>query len=192
MRYERILLTAFEPWADERVNSSWIAIEPLEGQTLHAAKVKAISLPVDRQSSLRLLREAAHAFKPDAIVAFGMLRKERGIWRVEILARNRDQDAPIEKDGPAIVPTGLPAARIRGKLSDAGLQAEFSENAGDFVCNHLFYRMMLLAESGALPAAAGFVHVPPPERAEDGTIENEGELQEGAHAVVEALAAPRF
>ena len=59
MRYERILLTAFEPWADEPVNSSWLAIESLEGQTLHGAKIKAVSLPVDRASSLRLLREAA-------------------------------------------------------------------------------------------------------------------------------------
>ena len=51
MRLARILLTAFEPWADQKINSSWTAIEPLEGETVHGAKLKAISLPVDRDST---------------------------------------------------------------------------------------------------------------------------------------------
>lgn len=198
MRFERVLVTAFEPWDDQPLNSSWVAVEPLEGQVVHGAKVKAVSLPVNRASCVRLLREAATAFRPDVVVSFGMTRRERGIWRVEILARNRDRLAagaepvPIEKEAPRFLPTGLPAARIRGKLVEAGLPAEFSEDAGDFVCNHLFFRMMLLAEAGELPPMCGFIHVPPPELADDGGVQNESLLQEGARVVVEAITAPRI
>ena len=180
---ERILVSGFEPWERHLVNTSWLAVEALEGATILGARVKAISLPVDWESAPRLLREASDAFRPDAIVTFGMVTKGPSLWRVELVARDRGGAKGIPEGAPPgeILPSGLPVARIQGRLLEAGLDVQFSEDAGTFVCNHLFYKSMEMAHSGELPAATGFIHVP---------AEDTGQLQDGARLVLEAIVAP--
>lgn len=65
---------------------------------------------------------------------------------------------------------------------------ELSENAGRFVCNHLFFESLRAAESGRLPPFTGFVHVPPPvfKDGQDSPV-NLDPLHEGARLVVEAV-----
>ena len=44
-------------------------------------------------------------------------------------------------------------------LREAGIPIVRSDDAGDYLCNLLFYRLIEFAEAGG-PRVAGFVHVP--------------------------------
>lgn len=190
----RLLVTAFEPWEEFKVNSSALAVEPLHGIDIGGIRLQAKVLPVDWERAPRLLLEAAAEFRPDAVVCFGMLSRGPSVWRVELVAHNHDgrpgRDlAPLDDRLPRILPTGLPAARILGRLMHYGLPAELSESAGDFLCNHVFFHALKAAEEGTLPPTTGFVHVPPPQFKEDepGVVTNLDPLHEGARLVAEAV-----
>lgn len=196
LRDTRILVTAFEPWADKPVNSSQVAVEGLDGQIVGGSLVRVRSLPVEWEEAPRLLLETIAEVEPSAIVCFGMHKGD--VWRVEMLAHNRDvrgegaAETAIVEEAPWVLPTGLPVAAILGKLLDAGLPARPSEDAGVFLCNHAFYWTMHAVQEGAAPHVSGFVHVPAAELVErDGVREcrNAELLQEGARLVVETVAA---
>ncbi|HVO31650.1 MAG TPA: hypothetical protein VMV18_12975 [bacterium] len=190
----RLLLTGFAPWDEFKVNSSALAVEPLDGIDIGGIRLQSKVLPVDWERAPAALFDAAEEFRPDAVVCFGMLSRGPNVWRVELVAHNHDgrpgRDlAPLDTRLPRILPTGLPAARILGRLMHFGLPAELSETAGDFLCNHVFFHAMKAAEEGRLPPVTGFVHVPPPQFAEDdpGVVANLDPLHEGARLVAEAV-----
>ena len=63
---------------------------------------------------------------------------------------------PSEPEGP--IPTRLPLEKIGEALRKDGYEVRTSDDAGGYLCNHLFYELM-----SRLPPdkVAGFVHVPP-------------------------------
>ncbi len=109
--------------------------------------------------------------KPDAIVAFGLSAKATG-FTLESTAHNRfglgRPDASgtpppgdkINDDGPADYRSQLPLREIASTLMRADLPVDRSDDAGDYVCNMLFYRLMAHVEATGAPRIAGFVHVP--------------------------------
>ncbi len=137
---DRILVTGFAPWDTHRVNSSAVAIEPLDGIEIGGIRLKTAVLPVDFDACVAALLDAAAAFEPDAVISFGMLSTGPDVWRVELLAHNvdgrvsaasgaspvprgsgrRDGNRALDNALPRILPTGLPAARIFGRLLEAG------------------------------------------------------------------------
>lgn len=110
------------------------------------------------------------AVKPDAAVGFGLSARADGI-QLESTARNRQAtDRPdsngscaaasqLTPDGAAMLPTRLPFAEIVTALQAARIPLGRSDDAGDYICNLLFYRLMAYAATHG-PAVAGFVHVP--------------------------------
>jgi pyroglutamyl-peptidase len=192
----KVLVTAFEPWGPHPVNSSAIAVAPMDGQTLRGALVKTAVLPVDRKKATNALFAAIGEQRPDAVISFGMLSTGPAVFRVELVAQNRDlpengDPATILPDAPPVISTGLPAARIHRKLIEANLAAEYSENAGGFVCNHLFFRLVHAASLGQAPITAGFIHVPAYVDPDiEGSCANRQELEDGAWIAVEATIAP--
>ena len=108
--------------------------------------------------------------RPDAVVSFGLSAKAKGIT-LESTARNRVaterpdftgacsvSDCAVDS-GAEILPTRLPLRDISERLYDAGIPIGRSDDAGDYLCNLLFYRLMDFAEAGG-PKVAGFIHVP--------------------------------
>src|SRR3954467_13190871 len=85
---DRLLVTGFSPWGEHRVNSSALAIEPLDGIEIGGIQLKCIVLPVDFDASIRALLDAAETFQPDAVISFGMLSTGPDRWRVELVAAN--------------------------------------------------------------------------------------------------------
>ena len=59
----------------------------------------------------------------------------------------------------ATYPTRLPIDDISAALKAAGIPVNPSDNAGDYLCNLTFYRLIERAERGG-PQIVGFVHVP--------------------------------
>ena len=113
--------------------------------------------------------------------------------RVETLARNHcgearpdaagaDRTGPaISAHGPAVAPATIPAQAMVAAIAAEGLPVEMSQDAGDYLCNFVFYR--LVTEVASTPAA--FLHVPPV--GVDGAAPSLDDLERGAKAVATAL-----
>jgi pyroglutamyl-peptidase len=167
-----ILATGFGvfPGAPENP-TAWVMqeIERLGWQPDGAQLVTRI-LPVRFDLWDAELRPLLASARPDAVVAFGLSAKTNGIT-LESTARNRvamerpdftgacsASDCAVDK-GAEILPTRLPLRDISERLREAGIPIVRSDDAGDYLCNLLFYRLMDYAEAGG-PQVAGFVHVP--------------------------------
>ncbi len=76
---------------------------------------------------------------------------------------------PILPAGPEALSSTLPVDRLALRLSENGLPAVVTEDAGDYLCNHALYRSLLRERESARPRGVGFLHVPSlPEQVGDG------------------------
>jgi pyroglutamyl-peptidase len=169
---ERVLLvTAFEPFGGAKVNASWEATKDLDGTVIEGHRVHVVRLPVVYDEMAKPLEDAIAKHRPDVVVSFGV---GHPIVRVERTARNgyhpqrpldnakkpppRDRIAPEGADSYA---TGLPADAIVAALRAEKIGAEPSDDAGGYLCNECFYRLMAWKGAGGdAPAVRGFVHLP--------------------------------
>lgn len=160
-----ILLTGFEPFGIHNLNPSWEGIKPLHGQSIGGFVLRSLLLPVLYTEAPRLLKNSVLRENPAAVISFGACRGE--MVRLERLARNRTGSladnggsslpGPIVAGGAETLSTTLPLADIEAALSLAGFSSEYSDDAGDYLCNHIFYS---LREDAAIPCT-GFIHLPP-------------------------------
>jgi pyroglutamyl-peptidase len=117
------------------------------------------------------------SLKPSALVMLG-LAGESSRLRFERLAHNmdqaelRDNDAeqrllvPIVPAAPDSYESTLPLERFAARVQALGCPHEFSDWAGSFVCNHVFFRARHHVELNKLETRCGFLHVPPAPPAE--------------------------
>ena len=62
----------------------------------------------------------------------------------------------IDPLGPATRASGLPLAAIAAALATEGLAHDWSDSAGDYMCNLVFYRCRIARPD----APTGFIHLP--------------------------------
>src|SRR5207244_7406259 len=67
---------------------------------------------------------------------------------------------PIVPDGPESLTATLPLAEMLDALEQCNVNAVISDDAGGYVCNHVFYTARHVIESESLPIRCGFIHVP--------------------------------
>lgn len=163
-----ILLTGFQPFGDNAVNPTALLMERLAGEP---GVVTAV-LPVEYDSCGAAFAALVEEHGPAAALCFGLAGNSDYI-KVERLAWNRDEsdkpdnagvvrtDHTIEPNGPTAYGSALPIPMVMRELAIAGLPVTFSDFAGGFVCNHLFYRARHLIETRGLDLPMGFIHLPP-------------------------------
>ena len=200
----RILVTGFGPFPGAPENPTEWLIGALRdtglarqfGERLHLEV-----LPVEYSAAAQRLEEMGEAFAPDIAIHFGLAQSAQG-FRLERLARNanmadRPDNAGAEAPAPVIsepggdIPSALPLQEIAERLANENLPVEWSDDAGGYLCNYVFY----LACSADLcttlnPAMAGFVHVPLLDRQKGEGQEGlasltEGKLLRGALSIIE-------
>jgi pyrrolidone-carboxylate peptidase/GNAT superfamily N-acetyltransferase len=159
-------------------------------------------LPTEFGAAAARLAEAIAAEGPDAVVMLGVAGP--GPLRLERLARNASRegrpDAAGRCQGPGAILEGAPAAyastlplgALFRALEAAGLPAAWSDDAGGYVCNDLFFRIRHDREQAGAATPCGFLHLPPAAGDEAGTAA-EGRLsletmERGVRAVLETLA----
>jgi pyroglutamyl-peptidase len=166
----KALVTGFEPFDRDTINPSWAAVSLLK-KRYGGLQVHTAELPCSFAHSGPRLREAIEATKPDIVLATGLAggRAELCLERVAINvqdARIRDNDGkqpidkPVVKGGAAAHFASLPVKACVAEMRKAGLPAAVSNTAGTFVCNHIFYVLMDIAQSHPIPIRGGFLHVP--------------------------------
>jgi len=133
--------------------------------------VHTTQLPTSYAHSAGVLRAAIEEVKPEIVLCVGQAggRTDLCLERVAINvqdARIRDNDGkqpidkPVVKDGPAAHFATLPIKACVAEMRKAGLPAAVSNTAGTFVCNHIFYALMDIAQSHPIPMRGGFLHIP--------------------------------
>ena len=167
-----MLVTGFEPFGGDRLNPSWMAAQALHGRVVDGHRVVAARLPTVFGQAMDELAAALDHAKPVLVIGLGLAagRSAISFERVAINvndARIPDNagaqpiDTPVVPGGPAAYFSSLPIKAMRQALLDQGINAEVSQTAGTFVCNHVFYGLMhLLAQPQHTGVRGGFVHVP--------------------------------
>lgn len=165
------LLTGFQPFGGAKRNPSWETVRKLNGETVAGYKVVSVELPVVYDEMEAPLIDAIKVNKPAMIICFG---QGGDVLSLEQTARNGYHPAKppdnlgkppprtqIVPDGPAEKPSTLPVEEIMKSLKEAKIGAQSSTDAGGYLCNECFYRLMTFAKEGADGIQArGFVHVP--------------------------------
>jgi pyroglutamyl-peptidase len=167
---QTILLTGFEPFDQDLVNSSWEAVRQLDGMQLDDdVQIVARRLPCAFATAGEYLTQLIAELSPVMVIATGLGpgRSDVSIERVAINvndARIPDNlgaqpiDTAVVVGGPAAYFTTLPIKAMVKAMRQAGVAASVSQTAGTFVCNQVFYRLQHLLAGTAV--RSGFIHVP--------------------------------
>jgi len=161
------VLFGFEPFGDEPVNPSGVAVQALHGRQFHGVRVESVVLPVVYDAAFPLLQRVLEAGMPRAVMGVGQGKDN---FRIETLARNHVGERPdnggapravsvVDANAPEHVATSWRADLVlRAVAAAAGtVPVGMSDNAGDFLCNHTLFRLLSFLD-GQTPA--GFLHVP--------------------------------
>jgi pyroglutamyl-peptidase len=168
-----ILATGFSEFPDAPENPTAWAIGELEREAWRpagarlATRVLSVRYDLWDEEVVPLLDREP----PDAVIAFGLSAKAVG-FTLESTARNQlglgrldaagacASSDKIHTHGPATQYSRLPLRKIASALQRHAIPCVASDDAGDYICNLLFYRLMTRAATAGAPETAGFIHVP--------------------------------
>jgi pyroglutamyl-peptidase len=172
-RFPTVLVTGFAPFAGAAINPSWMAAQALHGRLVAGHRLIGAQLPTVFGDSLQRLRELLHRHRPALVVCTGQAggRAALSLERIAVnvndahIADNagaQPVDTPVVPGGPAAYFTSLPIKAMLVSLIAEGINAEVSQTAGTFVCNHVFYGLMheLATRHELGRPRGGLIHVP--------------------------------
>jgi pyroglutamyl-peptidase len=170
------LLTGFGPFQSVVSNPSerlttYFDTHPVPGHTLTTRIV-----PVSFREAPGIIEQAiaaggAEGQPFDFILMLGVAAR-RPHWSVECVGRNHstitvaDSDNclwPYEcivADAPEMLPATVPITDLVSALEAADLPTIASDNAGDYLCNHLLFWTLSHLQVRNHSARAGFLHIP--------------------------------
>ena len=166
----KILVTGFDPFGGETVNPALEAVKSLPSE-IHGAEVHWVAIPTVFYKAAEVLETAIVRYQPDAVLCIGQAGG-RASLTPERVAINQDDaripdnqgnqpiDTPIRLDGQAAYFSTLPIKAMVQAIKEEGLPATVSNTAGTFVCNHLMYQALYLADKKFSHMRAGFMHIP--------------------------------
>ena len=166
----KILVTGFDPFGGEKVNPALEAVKSLPSE-IHGAEIRWVEIPTVFYKASEVLEAEIEKYQPDVVLCFGQAGG-RASLTPERVAINQDDaripdnqgnqpiDTPIREDGQAAYFSTLPIKAMVKAIKEEGLPATVSNTAGTFVCNHLMYQALYLADKKFPNKRAGFMHIP--------------------------------
>ena len=166
----KILVTGFDPFGGEKVNPALEAVKSLPS-VIHGAEIRWVEIPTVFYQSAEILETEIVRYQPDVVLCIGQAGG-RASLTPERVAINQDDaripdnqenqpiDIPIRLDGEAAYFSTLPIKAMVQAIKEVGLPATVSNTAGTFVCNHLMYQALYLADKKFPHMRAGFMHIP--------------------------------
>jgi pyroglutamyl-peptidase len=162
-----LLVTGFERFGAHEANPSEQVVRALASRP----HLRTAVLPVSFRRAAPRLQQLVGAERPRALLLLGVHDGDE--IRLERIARNRDAPEGADEDGetrseeiisasgPDVYPSTLPLDAIARELTARSLPWAWSDDAGGFLCNHVFYRARDWVERAGLRVPCGFVHLPP-------------------------------
>ncbi|WP_373093669.1 pyroglutamyl-peptidase I [Streptococcus oralis] len=166
----KILVTGFDPFGGEKINPALEAVKSLPSE-IHGAEIHWVEIPTVFYQSAEVLEAEIVRYQPDVVLCIGQAGG-RASLTPERVAINQDDaripdnqgnqpiDTPIRLDGQAAYFSTLPIKAMVQAIKEEGLPATVSNTAGTFVCNHLMYQALYLADKKFSHMRAGFMHIP--------------------------------
>lgn len=178
-----VLLTGFGPFPGAPVNPTGPLVQTLATQrrgpfgrircTAHVLRTSYAA--VDELPALINRR------RPDAILMFGLATRSK-VLRIERRARNVASTTAPDVDGctwtagcispgaAASLSGRAPFARLLAAARAAGVPVRLSDDAGTYLCNYAYWRVLEATAAAPQPPLTVFVHVPPVGRADSMTF----------------------
>ncbi|MBI5500550.1 MAG: putative Ig domain-containing protein [Deltaproteobacteria bacterium] len=165
-----LLMSGFEPFGGYAINSSYEAIESFDEMMIGGLDVRVVELAVEWGTSWDELEGEIERLHPDAVISTGQAGPEGMRFETGAVNSMRGTDnAGVTMTGEPIVPGGIsrlrpdyPIDEMDAAMTAGGFPTLVSADAGDFLCNYVMYRLLdYCAGATEVPAAYGFIHVPP-------------------------------
>src|SRR5262245_54522323 len=168
---DTILLTGFEPFADDIANPSQEIARVLDGRQVGLCAVRGIVLPVEHTAARARIAVALRDWDLVGVLHLGLAGGRARIALEQIAVNMMDYSIPDAKGhrfsgepcvrgAPAAYLSTLPNRDILTALTAEGVPAYLSYTAGTYLCNQtLYWTLHEIAQRG-LAVRAGFMHVP--------------------------------
>ena len=164
-----LLVTGFEPFGTVLDNPSQRIVEHL-AQRKDLSLVTAL-LPVDYRKAAKQVMGLIEKHNPQAVVMIGVAQSRSAICLERIAVNINDapladnagellQGKAIAEDGPVGYWSTLPTAAMFAAIKALDIPVKYSNHAGAYLCNHVFYSIRHYFEQQHMKIPAGFIHVP--------------------------------
>jgi pyroglutamyl-peptidase len=169
----RVLVTGFGAFPGAPVNPTealMAALEARKGEFADRCDLATALFDVDYRTLPVRLDELAQPSCPDIAIHFG-LSAQAAAFQLERVAKNEIR--PNSADNAGFIPeraticdlddsfgSTLPLEAIHAALTAKDLPVTYSDDAGGYLCNFLFYHARSGLCSAFAPDMAGFIHVP--------------------------------
>lgn len=165
----KILVTGFDPFGGEPTNPAIESVKRID-DNIEGAEIIKLEIPTVFHKAADVVEAKIKEVKPDVVLSIGQAGGRYGIT-VERVAINQDDariednegnqpiDVVIREDGAPAYFSTLPIKAMVEEIKKENLPASVSNTAGTFVCNHIMYQDLYLAEKYG-DIKAGFIHVP--------------------------------
>lgn len=185
----KALITGFEPFGRFQTNPSWEAVKLVSERPGKNVTVFKLLLPVEYDRSGELLLENVRQYRPDVVLCTGVAAKRSAVTPEYVAVNVKDSATPdnsgkvcifdkIVDEGDSALYTNMPLSEVLDAIHSAGVPAAPSFDAGTYVCNDLFYRLMYDIKYSGRKCYGGFLHLPP---------EDEVSVKEAARAIEAVL-----
>ena len=163
-----ILLTGFEPFNGAAVNPSWEAVLRVPA-TIGGHEVHRMRLPVVYQQAAAEMLAEISRLRPSLVICCGVAGGRTGVtpelvalnYRMASIPDNAGQrfsGEPILPHGENALMTALPVHQMIAAIREKEIPAWLSLSAGAYVCNDLYYHLLL--QEAEMGYRGLFVHVP--------------------------------
>lgn len=170
MTMMKILLTAFDPFGSDKMNSALEAVR-LVPSVAGAAGISKLMVPTVFMKALDVVHQAMQFSRFDAVLSIGQAKGRAAVTpelvainymdaRIKDNEGNQPEGQTIFADGPAAYFSNLPVKKIVSEIRRAGLPSDVSYSAGAFVCNSLMYGVLHFIATEFPMTKGGFIHVP--------------------------------
>ncbi len=164
----KLLLTGFDSYGGKKSNISEQIANHIDQEAIPGIATKV--LRTSYYDSETQVKELIETLRPAILLLTGETSRTAAL-RIELKARNADSQtvadndniigrSPIIRSAPDEYDSTLPIGEIRARLDELEIPNEYSEDAGAYVCNHVFYTARHFIASRRLPVLCGFMHIP--------------------------------
>lgn len=165
----KILITGFDPFGGEKTNPAIESVKRID-ENIEGAEIHKLEIPTVFHKAADKIEEKIKEIKPDVILSVGQAGGRYDLT-VERVAINQDDaripdneenqpiDVKIREDGKNAYFARIPIKAMVEEIKKENIPASVSNTAGTFVCNHVMYQDLYLAEKYG-NIKAGFIHVP--------------------------------
>jgi len=194
----RLLICGFGAFPAAPRNPAGAAVQALaaKGWRPAGAEVDYLVVPVVWNTAIETIEARLAQARADGVLIVGVAVTARA-FRVERLARNRASTTTLDHDGDACGSVAIlaqgplelaataPIEAIHRAIEVSELPVEFSSDAGDYLCNFTFYRLLL----GERAHQVAFLHTPQARECADGGVVSLADVETAVRAAAQAFAA---